>query len=322
VRSKLSPALFLCILYLIDLNSAGVTDSALTNHGVLQTQRLGQYLANSAYRFTKIFSSDLQRARITANAIAVAQSALQSNSAEPSEAVSVPTIQLPILREQDFGFYEAKPWSLRLPDIVTADDPRNDPDFKDKETIESVALRTNLFLDEHLLPLLVTERELHQEQVVAVVSHGVTLSVLWRCLLLRFGPHTVSIGPGVNLRGGFRPLEYLPGWTNTGYLELEVSPLKQEVLPSALENSVSSPNDAVNNVALATAPAVEKPSPPGTTTSTRTLAMLPGWGMIVKTVNSKEHLNSLRRTGGGVGSAKHDEKQRKLDGFFKNDASM
>jgi broad specificity phosphatase PhoE len=273
----------------------------LTNHGVLQTQRLGQYLAASNVRFTKIFSSDLQRARITANAIGTAQSALQPDS------VNLSTNQLQILREQDFGFFEAKPWTLRLPDVIGADDPRNDPDFKDKETQESIDARANLFLDDHLLPLLLAERQSEGEQVVAVVSHGVTLSVLWRCLLLRFSPQSVTIAPDVNLVGRYRPLEYLPGWTNTGYLELEIRQLNRNFL-----NDVASPQG----------PTLEKSSPFHSESTTPARIQLPGCGMVVKTVNGKAHLNNLKRTRGGVGSATHDERQQKLEGFFKKDTSM
>jgi len=251
----------------------------------------------------------LQRARITADAIGQAQ----SRSPLAANNAALPTIQLPILREQDFGFFEGKSWSLRLPDVITADDPRSKPDFRDKETPEAIAQRANLFLESHLLPLLLAEQEPDQEHVVAVVSHGITLSVLWRCLLLRFGPQTVNIGPAVRHSASFTPLEYLPGWSNTGYLELEIRRLIRDPVPSVVPIPVS------NN--MPGAPPPEYPTLLENVATTSVPGGLIGWGIIIKTVNGKDHLMNLKRTGGGVGSAKHDERQKKIEGFFKKDPS-
>jgi hypothetical protein len=39
--------------------------------------------------------------------------------------------------------------------------------------------------------------------------------------------------------------------------------------------------------------------------------------LVVKAVNSQEHLKGLKKTRGGIGSSKHDEKQKTMDSFFK-----
>lgn len=271
------------------ISSAGVTDSPLTSHGVLQTERLGHHLAKSGFRFTRIFASDLQRARITANAICTAQ--------RGKEGVSLEVTTMPILREQDFGSSECQSWNSRSstqpsgkPWLV-----EGDPGYIAKETHESMALRTNAFLDDSLLPLL--HLEPGADQTVAVVSHGITLSVLWRSLLLRFSPRSVTLGPGLEVTSDFRGIEYLPAWSNTGYLELEITPLRGSV---ALNPSIAS---VLEPESLNLSPAGVVP--------------LKSWGMTVRTINSRSHLTRLKRTRGGVGSSQHDERQQKLEGFFK-----
>lgn len=39
--------------------------------------------------------------------------------------------------------------------------------------------------------------------------------------------------------------------------------------------------------------------------------------MKILTIDSKEHLSGLRRTRGGIGSATHDMRQKRIDQFFK-----
>lgn len=280
------------------MNSAGSTDSALTNHGVLQAERLGDYLAKTGLRFTKVFSSDLQRAKKTADAICAAQC---SKHDLDSGTTQLETIVLPVLREQDFGSAECRPWVSKPVSLGKAIGKtllaEGDPGFVAKETYESMALRLNSFIDGDLVPLLASEPEM--KHIVAVVSHGITLSVLWRILLLRFSPRSVSLAPKVDGTSPGRGIEYLPSWMNTAYLELDITPLPgdKEISPSIgarIEPSSAEPSQAQ-------------------------IKPFAGWGMTVHTVNGREHLRSLKRTRGGVGSSIYDEKQQKLDGFFKKE---
>jgi len=39
--------------------------------------------------------------------------------------------------------------------------------------------------------------------------------------------------------------------------------------------------------------------------------------LVVKAVNSQEHLKGLKKTRGGIGSLKHDSNQKTVDSFFK-----
>ncbi|KAI9747813.1 MAG: hypothetical protein M1815_003884 [Lichina confinis] len=203
----------------VDNVAAGLTDSALTCHGVLQTERLGAHFVARGIEFTKIFSSDLQRAYKTAEAIRSAQPAGGADG-----SVAVETTQLPLLREKDFGPLEGvaiSPQSSRR--TVTAGDAQPP---RDAETKEAMAARADEFLDNHLLPLLEAQCG-DDADVMAVVSHGIFLGVLWRALMHRFPPSNVSLAAGVGPNWKTVPLEHLGGWSNTGYLELDLrrSPL-------------------------------------------------------------------------------------------------
>ncbi|KAH8778979.1 histidine phosphatase superfamily, partial [Hyaloscypha finlandica] len=271
---------------------AGITDSALTNHGVLQANRLGSHLADSGVRVSHLFSSDLQRAFITAEAVREAQ--LQS----PAE-----TTTLQLLREQDFGSLEGKKFFERPREgNKTGKDAhlearRDEPGFVEVESIESMRTRVETFIDAHLVQLM---HEVEEDTSVAVVAHGIILGHLWKAILKRFHPF-VTVGPDVvqSKAPGFS-LEYLSGWSNTGYLDLEV----KRRAASSHETSEPGPAPIVQ-------PALDAslaPSPP------RSMEEL---HLVVKAVNSKEHLKHLKKTRGGIGSLKHDSNQKKVDSFFK-----
>lgn len=261
---------------------AGVTDSRLTNHGVIQAKRLGIHLVEKRQiRFTQIFASDLQRAARTAEAIC------EANNSLPEEPKLDP-ICLALLREQDFGSFELMPWN-RSNDARQYDPDPADLDFKPKETADAMNLRATTFIQDHVLPLLALDAEL--EQYVAIVSHGLFLTALWKTLLGYFHMASISVAADVYLPTSVRPLEYLPAWTNTGCLEVaiqEVGTSNQKVepssaLPDALEASESKLKATLKIIA----------------------------------VNNKDHLINLKRTRGGLGSSVSDDKQRNLDSFFK-----
>lgn len=259
---------------------AGVTDSKLTNHGVLQAQRLGKSLASTRkLQLTQIFASDLQRAWMTAEEIRKAQYS-QHGSGTPLGNV----IKLPLLREQDFGSFELVPWNSKRADnaFTTKVPSATDPDFKPKETAEQMKERADRFLDDFITPMLA----LGEEQV-AIVSHGLFLSALWRSLLSRFNSSDIVIGPDVGSLGPGRPLEYIGAWSNTGYLELTIR-----------NKSV---HEADGNVLHKTADG----APPLSDSILKVIA-----------INRRGHLDNLQRTR-GVGSAAYDSRQQQIDGFFK-----
>ncbi|KAL2037207.1 hypothetical protein N7G274_010070 [Stereocaulon virgatum] len=275
---------------------AGVKDSALTNHGNLQAERLGKFLTKNALHFSHVFSSDLQRAHKTASAICSWANAVNGGRLKVTA--------LKVLREQDFGFYEGKPFYARPRDSNRSgkdshrSQHQDDPDFKDVESKESMDARMNIFLREHLVPLLRNEKR-EKKEAVAIVSHGIILSHLWRCFLKLLPKTSVTLSPGLYVgTGGVRPLENLGGWSNTAYLELDMQNNRPES-NTAAQASRSSPRSSETR-----------------SNDTGSMPMLHEHQVIIRTVNGKEHLQGLKRTR-GVGSSKYDESQKSIDSFFK-----
>ena len=215
---------------------------------------------------------------------------------------------LTILREQNFGFYEGKPFYARsrVSDKSGKENHRSQhqdhPDFKDVESKESMVLRMNVFLQDYLVPILHSETG-GTPSTVAIVSHGIILSHLWRCFLKLLPRGSVTLSPGLSVGGGgVTPLEYLGGWSNTGFLELDV------------QKDHNKPTTATGNIA---APSAAPLAPEPSSLDTVRLLILQDHRLLVKTVNGKEHLKDFKRTKGGVGSSRFDESQQSIESFFK-----
>lgn len=326
---------------------AGVRDSALTNHGVEQAKRLGSHFSRQDIKLTHIFSSPLQRTCKTAEAVRSAQPKGR-NEAE------LEIKKVPELIEQDFGFYEGKPFYARsawIPRKSGKDAHRerhwDEPGFVDVESKESMTKRADTFLDQHLLPLVDAERQ--EDLLVAVVSHGMLLSSLWKRLLLRLPKRSLSIAPEVTAAKEEIILEHLGGWSNTGYLELLLQTSSRPASSKTKQVEVSlvatdspkvegsaSTSTATKSAALeqsnATLPSeasvvlemaaptpiiaeveeVDQPAP-----APRPPHVLHGWSTTIVGVDSKQHLVGLKRQRGGIGRLAHDKGQKKLDSFFK-----
>lgn len=171
--------------------------------------------------------------------------------------------------------------------------------------------RATSFLHGHFLPLLFDKSE--QEMNVAVVAHGLILRVLWSCLVELFDPMHVSIAPGIALRDGEPASLISPIWSNTGYMALSIqsSPPSR---PSIQQQPSYHNTPATADSAMKTA---QDPTPTQVISTPDALPLLHGWSMTVLTIDGKEHLSGLRRTRGGIGSATHDARQKRIDHFFK-----
>jgi broad specificity phosphatase PhoE len=280
--------------------SAGITDSALTNHGVLQTRRLGEHLASSGHVFSNIFSSDLQRALKTAQAICAAQ---------PGGGDGKLTVeQNPLLRELDFGSKERQRFQ---PDSNSSKDSQKirsrqklTASFQPQETRESMIARADKFLDDHLIDLIGEDEsstKQDKDRSAAIVSHGMFLSTLWKRLLILFDKNLVSASAGVLTADRLINMEHLGAWSNTGYLELLI-----RHQPSADVDGASALAPAEVNAGVETEPKIIPRS-----------RQLKNSTMLIEAVNKRDHLKNLKRTGGGVGSSKHDEGQKTIESFFK-----
>ncbi|EFQ99500.1 phosphoglycerate mutase [Nannizzia gypsea CBS 118893] len=192
---------------------AGVTDSALTNHGMLQTEKLAGYLRRQGVQFTRIFCSPLQRARVTADALKDIY----------RDAVGKPVV-VPCLREKDYGSLEGKSWVSTNVNAI-----EKQAGFVPAESYDELSLRAREFVNDFLLPVLCDSRG---HDTVAVVSHGVFLSVIWRTLKQMRVPQLPSSSHAIVDHSSVM-------WSNTGYLELDLSMTSatdedQAVLPPSL----------------------------------------------------------------------------------------
>ncbi|KAL1961922.1 hypothetical protein VTN77DRAFT_751 [Rasamsonia byssochlamydoides] len=267
---------------------AGTTDSTLTNHGVLQIQRLAQYFTSCRIKFTRVFASDLKRAQVTAEGIC----------AEPSQQIQqqlggpalVPLLT-PYLREQSFGSLEGANWTS--PTSVTA------------ESEASMKARANSFLSEYLLPVLLNDTS--NDETVAVVAHGIILRVLWLCITSLFDPRDIRLGSNVASLNATPGSLFIPVWSNTGFVELCIQPRLPPESLTLSKFSTPSQQDLTE-----TAPLVRSTLPESTPSD----ALLSGWTMDILAVDNKAHLADLRRTRGGIGSAAYDERQQTIDSYF------
>ncbi|KAL7268341.1 hypothetical protein RUND412_009037 [Rhizina undulata] len=256
---------------------AGITNSILTSHGVIQTLRLGEYLTSSTasggkgLAFGHVFSSDLQRAYNTAKAIVEAQregdigatngktnipnssaSHHDPNNNKKGKGKTATEIKaLPILREISFGSSEGAT-------IIRGSRPA-----ADKESRQSMIYRANNFLERQLFPILLSG----SSENVVVVSHGIFLATLWSCFLRKLEGRAVA-GDGCEWKMGNKI-----SWGNTAFVEVSMVRIGDE-------------------------------------------QGLKGWRCVVEGVDVRSHLKGLVRTK-GVGSEGSDGRQMKLDGFLK-----
>ncbi|KAI0843559.1 phosphoglycerate mutase-like protein [Hypoxylon sp. FL0890] len=271
---------------------AGSRDSPLTNHGVLQIKRLGAHLAkrNEAIGPVKyIFTSTLRRAYQTADAIAEALAAAQSPSTSDASEGRKPlkVSRLTELREKDYGSSEGTKFGVKAK--RTADGLVQ----SDSETHESMKIRVNRFLSSHLIPI--TDTHGSDNITVVIVAHGIILGVLLKALLERFSPEPAVPASSTERREAHPEFA---AWSNTGVLQARLKLAKN--LSSLDSEDVPRPISLVSDA--------HGGSLADSNDSTLQL--------VVEFTNNLEHLEGLKKTRGGIGSAKFDSRQRTMDSFF------
>lgn len=272
-----------------------------------------------------LFSSDLQRAFKTAEAIRVAQNKV----VDKDPPIATETKKLTVLREQNFGYLEGRTFSEKARDSNKSarealfEAHKDDPGFVDVESKDAMRARSNEFVKEHLTPLL---KDAQSSHAVVVVAHGLILIHLWHTILRRFPASHVSIAPDAVETDRDLTLERLVGWSNTGYLELDIIPSATSLLvvgSAQPANVVALPKATLNDTPAESNPASDVASKESTLDTTpralkpyetiKELDLL----LVVKAVNCVEHLKGLKKTRGGIGSSKHDEAQKSIETFFK-----
>lgn len=237
---------------------------------------------------------------------------------------------LPMLMERDFGSYEGKKWRSGSNEATIS---AKDEGFVDMESKDSMAFRMDNFLDTHLLPLL--DANSLQPPVVIIVSHGIVLSVLWRRLVARLPPNSVSLSSDLATSLTNFSIEHLGGWSNTGYLELDLlfgsaSPLTPTQGPvSVVQGLAGLPVDLNHANSGSSSKMMQKPikepcendqevtQSAKSSISSSLSASLQEVTTTILTINGRDHLKGLKRTRGGVGSARYDTTQQSIETFFK-----
>lgn len=227
---------------------------------------------------------------MTAQAIVEARPPVESVSV-PTESSAVSVTQIPELRERDFRSLEGKKVGYRH--SAGTGGYR----FRDPETHAEMAVRVDRFIDMHLNPILDMEQACTAEMdrgSMVIVAHGMILNVLLKRLLTRFStPSEVErLFPG---RSNF---EWLASWRNTAYLEAVISPRSVNTATASRRNAGGAPEPAVviGTVIPGSDPAVR---------------------LSIVGVNVVDHLQGLKKTRGGIGSARFDTKQKTVDSFFQ-----
>ncbi|OOQ87659.1 hypothetical protein PEBR_15999 [Penicillium brasilianum] len=165
----------------------------LTGVGKDQALRLARYFRDRPVSFTRVLSSDLDRATDTARVICQYQ--LGSGPA-------LETFQTAKLREQCFGC------------------GRSSREVTQIESMASMRARINGFLQDHILPEM-ANHVTGGDAVIAVVGHGVILQVLWACLTEIFGSHSFHLARNAEAPA----VDYThPLWSNTGIMEVDIRP--------------------------------------------------------------------------------------------------
>ena len=229
-----------------------------------------------------MFASDLRRAVETAEAVVAAQAEIAPRGGGPDDdadgAVRLQLVQLPDLRERDFGKAEGAKYGVALASAGA-------------ESREQMRRRAEKVVLGHLTPLLKQE---DTGGCIVVVSHGLILDSLLRVLLEKFA-----------LRGTARLGDArTTAWSNTGYVELVVG-LTVEV---ATDDPIGSGSlDTVQGQAEVSGD--RTPAPPAPLSP-------PQISLSIVGVNVLTHLEGLKKTRGGIGSAQHDKRQRTVDSFF------
>jgi hypothetical protein len=159
----------------------------------------------------------------------------------------------------------------------------------DAETSEQMLVRAERFVQEHLVSLL--EEHGEGDGSVVVVAHGMILDSLLRVLLARFGPTELA------RLGNARTA----AWSNTGYAELVVT----VSAPSA--SGSDGPEIPGSSVDVVPGDRVSTSTPRNQDQRVK---------LAVVGLNVLKHLDGLKKTRGGIGSAQFDKRQRTMDSFF------
>ncbi|RKF66035.1 putative phosphatase [Golovinomyces cichoracearum] len=288
---------------------AGISDSPLTNHGMVQARKLGRFLYLTETRIERIFSSDLQRAYLTAQAIC-----------ESQKIPPAPVVRLALLREKSFGRLErtkiSKVGTILQSNLSDLGPSRGPTEMShDPESTLSMRFRAESFINNHLVPSL---QMVQEDATIAVVSHGIFLSHLWRELLKRFTHDKICVSPTLS-KSMDTSLDSITTWYNTAYLELCITRFRDEETHKSIQTSV------IDKSTYTTTPPQRPELPITSFRNDHTQNECPKipnneilsyMQLTVISVNRRDHLDGVRKLRSGTGNLKYVPSQRTMYSYF------
>ena len=260
-------------------------------------------------------------------------------------------IQTPLLVEQDFGSLEGKSWANQTYRKASRTDQGHTSYLNNentratyipKESKQSLRCRAGSFLDLHLFPTLRAASN-SDKSVIMVMSHGIILKYILLQFASQLPDKSIFLG---NSEGNnaidMKSLNDLCYWANTSYVELR---FERSTSISCEHYNTSGDNgseESINNKHDLTSHESGafivkgykdklidfKNNRPGLEVkiNNRSMRDTPisrgsdfpdSWVTLVEAVNGTKHLTSLKRTGGGIGRARFDKRQKTLKSFVK-----
>lgn len=191
----------------VDTRIQGQLDIALNDHGLWQAQRVGLALADSG--IDHIYSSDLQRAHSTAQAIA-------AHAGIPTDAIALHRG----LRERAFGSFEGQTYAE-----IEAQWPEESKRWRQRDPHWAPpGGETPLQTLDRVAEALSDIASQHTGQHIVLVAHGGVLDMLYRLATQQAidAPRTWDLGNCAINRLLWTPDSLtLVGWADAGHLETE-----------------------------------------------------------------------------------------------------
>lgn len=185
----------------------------------------------------------------------------------------------------------------------------------DPESTLSMRFRAESFINNHLVPSL---QMVQEDATIAVVSHGIFLSHLWRELLKRFTHDKICVSPTLS-KSMDTSLDSITTWYNTAYLELCITRFRDEETHKSIQTSV------IDKSTYTTTPPQRPELPITSFRNDHTQNECPKipnneilsyMQLTVISVNRRDHLDGVRKLRSGTGNLKYVPSQRTMYSYF------
>ncbi|KAF4617707.1 hypothetical protein D9613_006108 [Agrocybe pediades] len=258
-----------------------------------QAEALAEHFAQNKVSLDAIYTSDLLRAKTTAQAVLARQ----------GECNAVPFRELPLLREQNFGAGEGMKFSKmeknlsiaahfakgKFPALYT-----REAKFPGGESLDELAERAEVVISDIITAEVLKEHESNRQRTVAIFSHGIFIAELVAAILNKDSQN----------RSGITNRE-LRGMHNTGCTSLNVTLKVFVFFCMGFSSLKRSPVHKVSHHQAQGQPATTSVKSRNVTFCVQT-----------KGIDRHVHLSNLHRQKGGIGSLAHDPAQQDIRAFL------